>query len=705
MRTTTRILAALLSVAAVLSVSLPPAVASGAVAVTNHNDSGPGSLRQAIADAAPGDLVQVPAGTYMLSSGELVVAKDLTIAGAGSGVTVIDAQTASRVIHTEGAGNQVTISGVTIRNGKAVPAPGTTEAEGGGVLNDQATLTLTDDLITGNTAFADTLGRDRSGGNADGGGVFSNGRLNLVRTDIRGNSATAVGGDSHAGGRASGGGAEALGSVDIRSSTFDENLADARGGQGDVNPNQTGGVAGGGGLSVSQSGPAATVSATTFTRNEADGSSGPGSSTGTAFGGGASLEDNTARISQTNVTYNANLALALAGQTFGGGVVFQGDQGQSLTNATLSGNTATAGTSNRGGNIYVSVDETVAIENTIVKAGAADPGSPNCSVVEGTLSSLGHNIESGQDCKFNAPGDLADTAPLLAALTDNGGPVQTIALHTGSPAINAGAARACPSTDARGVLRPAGTACDIGAFEVATPRASTARASAIATSSAVLNGTASNPDLVKGSAFFQYGNTTAYGSTTPAQRIGAVTSQAHLSGPVARLSPSTRYHFRFVVTNATGSVRGSDQTFTTTAAAPGHGTTTPPRVPRATAPRITALKITPTAVAPRRGATITYTDNAASRTTFRFQRRLKGRAQGRSCVSQTATNRHHRTCTRWVTLGRSFTHNDIRGSQRFRLPSHTIAHQPAGRYRLAATPHAGGLTGHTATVGFRLVLP
>jgi hypothetical protein len=54
--------AALLPVAAVLSLSLHARVASADVTVTNQNDSGPGSLRQAIADAAPGDLVHVPGG-------------------------------------------------------------------------------------------------------------------------------------------------------------------------------------------------------------------------------------------------------------------------------------------------------------------------------------------------------------------------------------------------------------------------------------------------------------------------------------------------------------------------------------------------------------------------------------------------------------------------------------------------------------------
>jgi hypothetical protein len=58
-----RTLAALVPAAVALALSLPPAVASADVTVANRNDSGPGSLRQAIADVAPGDVVHVPAGT------------------------------------------------------------------------------------------------------------------------------------------------------------------------------------------------------------------------------------------------------------------------------------------------------------------------------------------------------------------------------------------------------------------------------------------------------------------------------------------------------------------------------------------------------------------------------------------------------------------------------------------------------------------
>src|ERR1700761_3963579 len=67
----------------------PGIAAAGTIRVANTNDTGPGSLRQAIADAAPGDTIVVPGGTYTLTSGALAIAKSLTISGAGASRTTI----------------------------------------------------------------------------------------------------------------------------------------------------------------------------------------------------------------------------------------------------------------------------------------------------------------------------------------------------------------------------------------------------------------------------------------------------------------------------------------------------------------------------------------------------------------------------------------------------------------------------------------
>ena len=95
--------------------------------------------------------------------------------------------------------------------------------------------------------------------------------------------------------------------------------------------------------------------------------------------------------------------------------------------------------------------------NTIV-ADATALG--NCG---GSIGSGGHNLDSDGTCGFGAASDRVGVAPLLGALANNGGPTDTRALLEGSPAIDAGGG--CSATDQRGVPRPAGGGCDIGAFE------------------------------------------------------------------------------------------------------------------------------------------------------------------------------------------------------------------------------------------------
>ncbi len=69
-------------------------------------------------------------------------------------------------------------------------------------------------------------------------------------------------------------------------------------------------------------------------------------------------------------------------------------------------------------------------------------------------------------------GDQPNTAPGLGPLAANGGPTQTEALLPGSSAIDHGDTTGCPGTDQRGVTRPAGSACDVGAYEYAPPTTS-----------------------------------------------------------------------------------------------------------------------------------------------------------------------------------------------------------------------------------------
>jgi hypothetical protein len=114
-------------------------------------------------------------------------------------------------------------------------------------------------------------------------------------------------------------------------------------------------------------------------------------------------------------------------------------------------------------------DPVIRMEGSII----AGNGAPNCSIfaspsLEG-YESLGHNLFDDESCNHDLTrGDIvlsADDDLLLGPLADNGGPAPTHALLPGSPAIDE-AGDDCPGTDQRGVSRPQGDACDVGAFEL-----------------------------------------------------------------------------------------------------------------------------------------------------------------------------------------------------------------------------------------------
>jgi len=109
----------------------------------------------------------------------------------------------------------------------------------------------------------------------------------------------------------------------------------------------------------------------------------------------------------------------------------------------------------------------VTFTGSIVAGNTAGTGN-DCDNA-GTITDKGNNLESGTDCGFTASTDLQNTDPKLdpSGLQNNGGPTQTIALEPDSPAVDhISVGSSCPATDQRGVSRPQGPKCDIGAFEM-----------------------------------------------------------------------------------------------------------------------------------------------------------------------------------------------------------------------------------------------
>jgi len=164
-----------------------PSLAGATITVVNTNDNGPGSLRQAIADAVDGDTVDFNSSlngqTITLTSGQLMVDKSVAIRGPGANRLTVNANNASRVFYIA-SGKDVTIFGLTITNGSA---PGNF---GGGIYNDHASLMVSSCTISGNSADQGTGG----GIYNDGYGGTGSATMTITSSTISGNSAWPGGG-------------------------------------------------------------------------------------------------------------------------------------------------------------------------------------------------------------------------------------------------------------------------------------------------------------------------------------------------------------------------------------------------------------------------------------------------------------------------------------------------------------------------------
>lgn len=417
-------------------------------------------------------------------------------------------------------------------------------SEGGGIAADSASA-----LTLQNTTVSDNQASSGTHGDGFGGGVYDAGSLTIRGGRVDGNTASGV--------ALEGGGIAfeptGIATASIENASVSQNVlqADTAGDQigGGIDPN------GGGG---------STIANVTIANNKLE-DDGTTISRGSAEGGGIAFRT-TGTIVNATVTGNtasANDPMASHSLALGGGILVSG--ALTLLNSTIDANTATAagsGATHAGGDLWVGA--ALRVTNSIVADGVVTNGGQDCAVdPTGSIVSGGHNIEGFDMCNFHAAGDRVFTDPELRPLNFNGGPVETMAIQPGSPAIDAATNNGCPVTDARGVLRPAGGACDVGAYELATPKATTGGANAVSRSTALLNGTATNPDLSGGRVSFQFGKTAAYGSRTPAQGIGATIAGEPFSAAVAGLAQATTYHFRELVTNAVGTSVGADHTFTT----------------------------------------------------------------------------------------------------------------------------------------------
>ncbi len=219
-----------------------------------------------------------------------------------------------------------------------------------------------------------------------------------------------------------------------------------------------GSVYGGGGIYAEGSNTSVHLERVTLRGCQADGI--PANYTG--YGGG--LLTNNAAAYVVNSTFSGN------GAELSGGAIadYQGSSIE-IAHSTLTNNHGDH-TGTGAGGIYL-YDGRASLENSILAGNTGGQNANYYNELDGTLTSLGYNLsDTNPGDALTQTGDLPNknlsTEIRLDVLQDNGGETWTHALLSGSVAIDAGKDAACPATDQRGVTRPQGSHCDIGAYEV-----------------------------------------------------------------------------------------------------------------------------------------------------------------------------------------------------------------------------------------------
>ncbi len=477
----------------------PQPARAATLVVTNAADSGPGSLRQAISDAAVGDTITFDSSYVITLTSTLVLSQDLTIDGGGHTIILNGDVTGDGYDSDDtkpfqvNAGVSATLQNLTITGGGL----GGPDSGGVGAIFNQGTLTVTNSTLS-NSAFgiineiSATLIVSNShfdsnfAGNSWlpmgklGGAITNEGVMTVTGSAFTGNTAY------------EGAGAGAIynhtnGTVTIKGCTFDSNVS-------------IGMFAG-----ALRNIGTMTVDSSVFTNNVSDGTPGYG------LPGGGAISNYTGFLTVTNSTFSNNIATTSSDtESPNGGAIYSFGY-LTVENSTFQGNTASTGS---GGAIYSgfmlgSLTNNTFLGNSAIDGGAlwvypfSDPNYPpvfftNNTFISNTATTsatvwlkgsgyLYNNIvaqsAAGGNCVieagsvFTATGNLADDNTCGAGFTnspsinpgplgDYGGGTQTIPLLPGSSAIDMGDDAHCPAADQRGVTRPQGAGCDIGAYEV-----------------------------------------------------------------------------------------------------------------------------------------------------------------------------------------------------------------------------------------------
>ncbi|XCN74700.1 MAG: choice-of-anchor Q domain-containing protein [Candidatus Electrothrix aestuarii] len=368
----------------------------------------------------------VGSGTYVYGHNNVVLETDVLLTAPLPEITTII--TIEGQGHTINGNNDANVGSVLniISTGdltlnEAIVTHGYT-ALGGGIYND-GNVALTNSMVSDNTATS------------HGGGIYGYGNITLTNSTISGNTATL----------SSGGIGSTFGSVTLISSTVSGNTAGEAGG-------------------ISSQEGSVTLLNSTVSNNTAENIGGIKNVDGSLTLVNSTVSSNTATAHVVGGVYNLQ---------------YESDAIVTLTHSTISNNTAEE---NIGG-IY-NYDGTVTLTSSLISGNIAlglvnELANDNMgSINANSYNVFGHNAEtntdaflnftpSGNDVNATSDGTNTPLASILdTTLTNNGGPTQTHALPSGSPAIDLDTTcSAGLSEDQRGEVRPSGAGCDAGAFE------------------------------------------------------------------------------------------------------------------------------------------------------------------------------------------------------------------------------------------------
>jgi hypothetical protein len=441
--------------------AFPASASAVTIAVSNTNDAGAGSLRQALADANPGDTIDLSgvSGTITLTSGQLDIDDAVTITGPGASTLAISGNGASRVFQMDSdlGGGTVTITGVTITGGN-------TTGQGAGINfycdSGSGNLVIDSVVITGNTdedlgaglyfdrchngsnlTIANSVISNNTATDSGGGGIwFDEGEtLTIQNTTVANNRGAYYGGGLYFDDGAN---------LVVLNSTFSGNQA-SQGGDAEGS---------GGAIQITDLTGSALIANSTISGNSAIDN-----------GGGINLESGSLTLEQATISGNTAGA--------GGDGLYLG-YGSSSDAAAQRAQRGKQATTDAAEGPSAQAVGTVAIAGTII-AGNADgtddvggaPDGGNAATVTSSVTGGVNNV-TVTDGGGNQTGV---TDPGLAALAANGGPTETMALLAGSAAIDAGP-NPVPDFpgnefDQRGpgFARVVGSAVDVGAYEVQEP--------------------------------------------------------------------------------------------------------------------------------------------------------------------------------------------------------------------------------------------